>query len=137
MPMPSKFTAERRSRIIQLVTAGASLREAAKGVGIDHATLLGWLKKGRTAHPSGYLHEFYREVESARGGSPELVELKSRWENPDTAWLMKWIEPELDLGRVQEEVHVREDFTEPDPFEVRVVLSTGEPLEPDPVGPAA
>ena len=65
MPTPSKFTSERRSKILEILSAGGSRRAAAALAGVDHATLARWLARGRKAAPGGRWHTFLRDVEQA------------------------------------------------------------------------
>ncbi|MDP9235494.1 MAG: hypothetical protein M3P01_13230 [Actinomycetota bacterium] len=65
MPTPSKFTSERRSKVLEILSAGGSRRAAAAVAGVDHATLARWLARGRKAAPGGRWHTFLRDVEQA------------------------------------------------------------------------
>jgi len=65
VPTPSKFTSERRSKILEILSAGGSRRAAAALAGVDHATLARWLARGRKAAPGGRWHTFLRDVEQA------------------------------------------------------------------------
>jgi hypothetical protein len=65
VPTPSKFTSERRRKILEILSAGGSRRAAAAVAGVDHATLARWLARGREAAPGGRWHTFLRDVEQA------------------------------------------------------------------------
>jgi hypothetical protein len=82
--------------------------------------LLGWLKKGRTGHPTGRWYQFHREVEAARLGSPELVALKAaydRWSaDPSLAWKF--------LERTDPSFARR-----PDPGPIEVVVTLAPPVD--------
>ena len=88
MPNRSKFTTERRARIVERLSAGASRRTAAAAVGIDHVTLLRWLRRGETAHPEGRWAEFLRDVREAEA-RPKMRALASAYrgmaDDPDLA----------------------------------------------------
>jgi IS30 family transposase len=98
MPTPTRFTADRRARILEILSAGASLREAARSAGVSHSTLIRWLQRGAKAHPGGTLNGFYRAVEAVRGSDPHLVAIadqadewdrfpgraRARWMTKDT-----------------------------------------------------
>jgi transposase-like protein len=65
VPTPSKFTSERRSKVLEILSAGGSRRAAAARAGVDHATLGRWLSRGRKGAPGGRWHTFMRDVEQA------------------------------------------------------------------------
>jgi transposase-like protein len=65
VPTPSKFRAETRKRVLEILSAGGSRREAARAAGIDPSQLSRWLKRGRTASPEGRWGTFYRAVVEA------------------------------------------------------------------------
>lgn len=48
--------------ILELLGAGTSRRAAAAAAGIDHATLLRWLRRGEKAAPGGRWRAFYDAV---------------------------------------------------------------------------
>jgi hypothetical protein len=79
MPTPSKFTSRTRTRVLQVLAAGGSRREAARAAGISHGTLGRWLERGKTGHPQGRWAEFRRAVEAAES-EQRLVPLT------DDAW---------------------------------------------------
>jgi hypothetical protein len=91
LPTVSKFTASRKSRILQILRAGGSRREAAKAAGIDPVTLSRWIETGRTSPaPNGRWAEFRKAVLEAEGAPPELQVLQDRFEvamsTPESAW---------------------------------------------------
>jgi hypothetical protein len=81
MPTRSKFTADRRHLILELLRAGASRREAARMAGLDHSTLIKWIRRGRKAAPGGRWREFYLDVISAE--TPRFDFSSPR---PTTSW---------------------------------------------------
>ena len=136
VPTPSKFLSHRQRLIVELLAAGASRREASRKAGIDPRTLRRWLERGEKASriaPESRFAVFAQAVREAEAGDPILVEIQRKWEDPDMAFLQKFIAPEFDLWRVQDKVHEPGDFPEPEPFEVEVRLSTGEPFVGVPV----
>jgi hypothetical protein len=90
VPTVSKFTQNRKERILQVLRAGGSLRQAALAGEIDATTLGRWLEAGRTGHPNGRRAEFRRQVLEAEGTPPELQLLKDGFEvtmsDPASAW---------------------------------------------------
>ena len=113
MSTPSKFIERRRLRVLEVLRAGGSRREAARAVGIDPATLTRWIAKGRTAHPEGRWHAFYEDVRAAEVGSRQAA-----WEaNPFLAWrFLELTEP---------------GFRRPDPEPIKVEVVHGPTLEGD------
>lgn len=93
MPTPSKFTAERRQRIIQALSIGASRNTAAGIAGVDESAIRRWIAKGKEAEPGSRFREFYEEVIQAEA-SPRMRALgiiyKEMPDNPVLAW--KYIE---------------------------------------------
>jgi hypothetical protein len=86
MPTPSKFTSERRGKILEILTAGGSRRAAAARAGIDHATLARWLARGRGGAPGGRWHTFMRDVEQAEA-HPALRVLREEYDKAqDSPW---------------------------------------------------
>lgn len=61
----SKFTADRRKAILELLSVGASRRTAAAVAGVDHATLSRWLSRGQDAPEGSRWREFYVAVVQA------------------------------------------------------------------------
>lgn len=89
MPTPSKFTQARRTRILELLSAGASRRTAAAAVGIDHQTLSRWLARGKSASEGSRWARFLLNVEAAEA-HPRLRVLQAIHDaipdNPLLAW---------------------------------------------------
>lgn len=93
MPMPSKFTAERRTRILEALRIGASHQTAAALAGISEATLRSWLARGRDGESEGRWAEFYQEVLAAEAHPRDralAVIYREIPDNPTLAW--KFIE---------------------------------------------
>lgn len=65
MPTPSKFTADRRQKIVQALKIGASRRTAAAVAGVDESTLRDWLARGKDAEEGSRWREFYEDCEDA------------------------------------------------------------------------
>lgn len=81
MPTPTKFTSNRKTRILRVLRAGGSHAEAARAAGVSGAALCRWIEAGRTSRvPDGRWATFYREVREAEGSPPELQLLKDRFE---------------------------------------------------------
>lgn len=93
MPTPSKFNAQTRQRILEILAAGGSRRTAAATAGVDHATLSRWLARGRDAAPGSRWREFVQAVEQAEA-HPRVRALTAVYDalpdNPGLAW--KFIE---------------------------------------------
>jgi hypothetical protein len=93
MPTPSKFTAERRDKIIQALQVGASRRTACHIAGVDESNLRRWLARGLEAAEGTRYRDFYEEVRKAEA-SPSMRALgiiyKEMPDNPMLAW--KFIE---------------------------------------------
>lgn len=89
MPTRSKFTADRRHAILELLRAGASRRTAASVAGVDHSTLLRWIERGKSGAPGGRFREFFEAVEQAEA-DPRLRALETVYkelpDNPGLAW---------------------------------------------------
>ncbi len=62
MPRVTKFSAERRQKILEALQIGLSRRTAAALAGIDHGTLTRWIEKGRTAEEGTMWAAFYLQV---------------------------------------------------------------------------
>lgn len=73
MPARSKFDRRPKERIITLLAAGASRREAARGAAISPATLTRWVQRGRRGAPGGRWRQFHDEVVRVEGA------LRSSW----------------------------------------------------------
>jgi len=97
MPARSKFTAERRDRILEVLRVGASLRVAAAVAGVDHSTLLRWLERGKDAPEGSAYGQFYEAVRAAEA-APKVRALAivhdQMVDNPTLAW--KFIERRVD-----------------------------------------
>jgi hypothetical protein len=80
MPAVSKFREPVRARILEVLRAGGSRRQAARVAGIDPRTLRRWIERGATADPLGRWHEFHRDVREAESCEPrpQLLEDESR-----------------------------------------------------------
>jgi hypothetical protein len=93
MPMPSKFTADRRQRILEALTIGAPLDVAAAIGGVERTTLQKWLQKGRAPGGPANFREFATQVDEAEA-HPKARALgiiyKAMEDKPDLAW--KFIE---------------------------------------------
>ncbi len=61
---PSKFTKERKERIIKAIAAGCTYEMAADYAGISRTTLWGWLRKGEDPKQKSYC-TFLNDVKSA------------------------------------------------------------------------
>jgi hypothetical protein len=97
MPVPSKFTRDRQTLIVELLSAGASRREVARRAGISPKTLRRWLERGSKALPGGRWHWFFKAVASAEQGDPILVELKRQFDEPDPPWNRRYLDAGLRL----------------------------------------
>ncbi len=62
MPRVTKFSAERRKKILEALQIGLSRRTAGALAGIDHGTLTRWIEKGRTAEEGTMWAAFYLQV---------------------------------------------------------------------------
>ena len=62
----SKFTAERRAKLIEAFALGASVETAAALARITAVTLYRWLRKGEDAPEESRWHQFYLDVAEAR-----------------------------------------------------------------------
>lgn len=97
MGRPSKFTAEHRRVVLELLKAGSSRRAAAAVAGIGHQTLLRWLKRGAEAPAGSRWAQFYLDVMQAEA-EPRIRALGIVYnaieDRPDLAW--KFIERRVD-----------------------------------------
>jgi hypothetical protein len=66
MPATSKFTEANRTKVLQALKVGASLRTSARVANISHATLLRWLARGETAREGSVWRQFFLDCEEAR-----------------------------------------------------------------------
>jgi hypothetical protein len=93
VPARSKFTAPVKAKILELLAAGASRRAASAFAGVDHATLLRWLRRGENASEGSRFREFYEQVAEAEA-HPKLRALQIVYnaipDDPGLAW--KFIE---------------------------------------------
>jgi hypothetical protein len=97
MGRPSKFTAERRRKVLELLMAGASRRTAATCAGIGHQTLARWIQRGETATEGSPWREFHYDVLEAEA-HPKIRALSIVYnameDRPDLAW--KFVERQVD-----------------------------------------
>jgi hypothetical protein len=95
---PSKFTEARRQRILAILAAGGSRRQAASVSGIGPATLTGWLQRGERV-PGGRYGEFRRQVEEAESGRHRLVGLPTE-DREELTWAVDFLDrvPDPDDG---------------------------------------
>lgn len=66
----SKFTPEARGALLERFSAGLSLPEAARAVGVNEKTLKGWLTRGRREDIGAY-GEFAVAVDAARADAEQ------------------------------------------------------------------
>jgi hypothetical protein len=85
VPGRLKFTEPRKQRILAILAAGGSRREAARAAGIDPATLRLWLRKGERSIPEGRWGRFLADVRGAEAGQ-RLVGLER--DREELAWAM-------------------------------------------------
>jgi len=89
MPNRSKFTQERRERILQALQVGAHRTTAAALAGIDEAQIRRWIARGKEASPGTQFREFYEQVLEAEA-APRMRALgiiyKELPDRPDLAW---------------------------------------------------
>src|SRR5262245_13921676 len=64
MPARSRFTAANRQRILEVLQAGGSRREAARAAGVAHATVDRWVQRGRK-YPTTSFGQFRAAVLAA------------------------------------------------------------------------
>ena len=77
MGRPAKFTHARRELILELLSAGASRRSAARASGIDPSTLTKWVRRGEQArYPESAYRRFLDDVLDAEA-HPKMRLLKS------------------------------------------------------------
>ena len=93
MPMPSKFGSNRKQRVLAILGAGGSRREAARAAGISPTTLANWLHRGeQQRHPEGMWRRFLEDVRAAESGQ-RLVGLEL--DHPDSVgWALGVLERE-------------------------------------------
>ena len=86
---PSKFTAERKARILEAFQIGASVATAAAVGGVSDGALRGWLARGKEPGAPASYREFVEEVEKARA-HPKTRALSIVYnamaERPELAW---------------------------------------------------
>jgi hypothetical protein len=93
MGRPSKFTADRRERILQAKRVGASNVTASRVAGIDPATLRDWLKRGETGPKDSNYRKFLDDFEEAAAHPRERalgIIYNALPDRPDLAW--KYVE---------------------------------------------
>lgn len=95
MPTPSKFTKDRRERILQALQVGASLDTAAAVGGVGPTTLKRWIEEGRTAaegSTSGKraFYELVLEAQAHPKARALGIIYKAMEDKPELAW--KFIE---------------------------------------------
>lgn len=88
MGRPAKFTEARRQRILAILEAGGSRRQAAKVSGISAGTLSDWIRRGERA-PDGRYGEFRSQVLEAEGGTHRLVGLPTEDRDAGLAWAIR------------------------------------------------
>ena len=77
MGRPAMFTVRRRELILEVLRAGASRRAAARAAGVDHSTLIKWIRRGEHAsHPESMYRRFQEDVLAAEA-DPKLRVLRS------------------------------------------------------------
>jgi hypothetical protein len=146
MGRPSKFTADRRERILQAKRVGASNRTAARVAGISPSVLADWLKRGETGLAESNYHQFWEEFEEASAHPRERalgIIYNALPDRPDLAW--KYIErredgyaPPIQAPAIAQvgPVNVMLSFIEATRPAVAEVIDVGT-AEPTPSGPAA
>jgi len=144
MGRPSKFTAERKARILQAKKVGASDKTAARVAGIDPATLRDWLKRGQDGPKDSSFKKFWEEFEEAAAHPRERalgIIYNALPDRPDLAW--KYVERREDgyqapiaapIAVAAGPVNIMLSFTELVPPAVSEV--TIEPTESSASGPA-
>lgn len=73
----SLFTPDARAAVLEALSAGCSLRDAAHQAGVNDQTLKGWLAKGRQEREGDY-HAFAVAVDQARSSAEPLGPLGSK-----------------------------------------------------------
>lgn len=114
MPTPSKFRHETRERVLQVLRAGGSRREAARSAGINHSQLTRWVQRGAKGAPGGRWATFRRQVLEAEGTPPALIALQDRFDRMDAADAWKFLlesEPGFGLPDPPEPVEVMVSFS--------------------------
>jgi transposase len=114
VPRPSKFTEARKQRILAILAAGGSRREAARAAGIDAATLRLWLRTGERSISEGRWGRFLADVRGAEAGQ-RLVGLER--DREELAWAMgvlerEWSGPDPDgppEGPIVVQLHLPEE----------------------------
>lgn len=93
MGRPSKFTADRRNRILEAKRVGASNRTAARVAGISPSVLQDWLKRGETGPKDSSYAKFLADFEEAAAHPRERalgIIYNALPDRPDLAW--KYVE---------------------------------------------
>lgn len=89
---PSKFTKDRKDRIIKAISAGCTYEMAADYAGVTRSTLWNWLKKGEDPKAKAYctfLHDIKRaEIEGAMVHLGNITEASMKdWKA--SAWMLE------------------------------------------------
>jgi molybdenum-dependent DNA-binding transcriptional regulator ModE len=89
-----KFTDRARTRVLEVVRAGGSRREAARAAGISHTSLARWIERGKTAADGTTVREFYLRLREAEGAPAELVALETEFERSiaDADSALEWLQ---------------------------------------------
>ena len=89
MPTPSKFTADRRAKIIEALSVGASRVTAAHIAGVDEAQIRRWVKRGEDSPAGTAFRQFYEDVLQAEA-HPKMKALgiiyREMEGRPEFAW---------------------------------------------------
>jgi hypothetical protein len=88
----SKFTSRRRERVLEILRAGGSRRQAAVAAGVDHSTLGDWIAKGEQATPGTRYRDFADAVAEAEGAPPRLVALRREQDSMDADDAIRFLE---------------------------------------------
>jgi transposase-like protein len=78
MPMPSRKTPQRITRMLELHARGASAREIAEEVGISHGSVIAWLKDAGLKPNGGHGTRTRRERITPQGAAAKLVDQQKR-----------------------------------------------------------
>jgi hypothetical protein len=126
VPGQSKFTAERRQKILEALQVGASRRTAAAVARIDPATLTRWIQSGESAESGSRWRQFFEDVHEAEA-HPKMralgVVYKELSDSPALAW--KFIE-RRESGFAPPMPHA--SASAPGPVVIQLSFSDGGPL---------
>jgi transposase-like protein len=92
VPTPSRFNRRTAARIVEILAAGGSRREAARAVGVHHSQIARWIARGdRVAGSGSRFADFAAACHLAESDTPPiLVALRNQQErmlgDPDLAW---------------------------------------------------